>query len=411
MTSLKLINNKKEWIFFTLFFTTVFILNIFYEYNNYLDFKDEKIYTTNAHTINKYPKEDFDIYKFQNEYFTFFTSTSKDLDLRKLDFVKITILTKNISFYEYLKGFYTKSFNIFKIEQSSLKKEISTRISNQHKNQDISEIFNALFLAIPTNNELRDTFAIYSISHLIAISGFHLAVLSFVIYFITYPIYNFFHNRYFPYRNKKFDILIFTIFILLCYLIFTNLVPSLLRSFVMLVFGLYMLRSNIKVISFQTLLFTLILIIVLFPKYLFSISLWFSIIGVFYIFLFIKYFVDLPKWFLFIFFNIWIFASFNPIVHYFFGVTSWIQLLSPFITTVFTLFYPFELFLHIIGYGNLLDEYLEYFINLKFFIYDIATPLWFFILYVVISLLSIFSKSAFLILNILLLGFNIYLYY
>jgi len=410
MQKLNFINDKKELLFFSIILILILFISLLFQYNNYKIFTANSIYKLQAQVLNKYEKEDFDIYKFQGENFTFFSSTSKALNLEKLDFVDISILTSKVSFIEYLKGFYTKSFNIFKVYKSSIKKDLSYKIKSQHIDKDISEIYEAIFLAIPTNDRLRDVFATYSISHLIAISGFHLGVLSFIIYSILYFPYNYFHNRYYPYRNKKFDILIITLSILFLYLIFTNLVPSLLRAFVMMFLGVFILRANIKLVSFETLLFTFVFIIVLFPSYIFSISLWFSIIGVFYIFLFIKYFQNLNKIFLFLFFNIWIFASFNPIVHYFFGTTSFVQLFSPLITIFFTIFYPIELFLHLIGYGAMLDSFLNYAIGLKFEISEVITPLWFFVSYIVVSLLAIVRKEAFIVLNVLLLSFNYYLF-
>ncbi|RXJ79158.1 ComEC/Rec2 family competence protein [Arcobacter sp. F2176] len=410
MQKLNLINDKKELFHFSLFLILISFVTLFFQYNNYKDFIDNPIYRLQAQVINKYEKDDFDIYKLEGTKFSFFTSTPKGLDLKRLDYVDMSILSGKVSFLEYLKGFYVKSFNIFKYQKNSIKKDLKEKIQSQHANKNISEIYEAIFLALPTNTDLRDIFAVYSISHLIAISGFHLGVLSFILYFIFYYPYNFFHNRYFPYRNRRFDILCIVLSLLFVYLIFTNLVASLLRAFIMMVFGIFLLRSNIRLISFETLLLTLLFILVLFPKFLFSLSLWFSVIGVFYIFLFIKYFQNLNKVFLFLFFNIWIFASFNPIVHYFFGVTSWVQLLSPFITILFTIFYPLELFLHLIGYGSLLDSFLVIAINMKFYILEVITPLWFFITYIVVSLFAVIRKEAFVVLNILVVTFNLYLY-
>jgi competence protein ComEC len=410
MQKLNLINDKKELFYFCLFLILISFVTLFFQYNNYKDFIDNPIYKLQAQVINKYEKDDFDIYKLQGTKFSFFTSTPKGLDLKRLDYVDMSILSGKVSFLEYLKGFYVKSFNIFKYQKYSIKKDLKEKIQSQHANKNISEIYEAIFLALPVNNELRDIFAIYSISHLIAISGFHLGVLSFILYFIFYYPYNFFHNRYFPYRNRRFDILCIVLSLLFVYLIFTNLVPSLLRAFIMMVFGIFLLRANIRIISFETLLLTLLFILVLFPKFLFSISLWFSIIGVFYIFLFIKYFQNLNKVFLFLFFNIWIFASFNPIVHYFFGVTSWVQLFSPLITIVFTIFYPLELLLHFIGFGGILDPFINSVLNMKFQSFEVMTPLWFFITYIIFSLLAIIRKEAFWVLNILLVSFNLYLY-
>ena len=56
---------------------------------------------------------------------------------------------------------------------------------------DIKELFNALFLATPINKSLRDKCVDFGVSHLIALSGFHLGVLSFVLYWVVYLFYKF----------------------------------------------------------------------------------------------------------------------------------------------------------------------------------------------------------------------------
>ncbi|MCG3658583.1 ComEC/Rec2 family competence protein [Aliarcobacter butzleri] len=247
-------------------------------------------------------------------------------------------------------------------------------------------------------------------AHVVALSGFHLVVLSFVIYWILYFPYKFFQDKYFPYRNRKLDILLITIAILFYYLILTDIVPSLLRAFVMFCLGIYLLRSNIKILSYMTLFYTFLIVIAFYPKYIFSIGFWFSIFAVFYIYLFIQYFKNYNKWLLFIFFNIWMFLIFNPIVHYYFPQTSYEQFYSIPITIFFNFFYPAEIFAHIFGFSDYFDEYLKIFIEYKIFVYEVFTPLYFYILYLFVSFLSIWSKKAFILLNILMIGFNIYLF-
>ena len=195
--------------------------------------------------------------------------------------------------------------------------------------------------------------------------------------------------------------------VLFFYLLLTDMVPSLLRSFVMFVFAIIFLRSNIKLLSYKTLLITCLFIISLYPQYIFSISLWFSLSGVFYIFLYLQYFKSLPVLINIVFFNFWIYFAFNPIIHFFFFDTSYEQLFSPILTLIFSIFYPFELFLHLINYGNLLDNYLMYLLNFSLDIKQYETSLYFFAVYILFSLLSIFGKKYFIILNILLMIFSI----
>lgn len=295
-------------------------------------------------------------------------------------------------------------------KEQTFKDKIIKNIENNHQDEKIIELFNALFLAVPVSKELRDVITAYGIAHVVALSGFHLVVLSFVIYWILYFPYKFFQDRYFPYRNRKLDILLITIAILFYYLILTDIVPSLLRAFVMFCLSIYLLRSNIKILSYMTLFYTFLIVIAFYPKYIFSIGFWFSIFAVFYIYLFIQYFKNYNKWLLFIFFNIWMFLIFNPIVHYYFPQTSYEQFYSIPITIFFNFFYPAEIFAHIFGFSNYFDKYLKIFIEHKIYVYEVFTPLYFYILYLFVSFLSIWSKKAFIILNILMIGFNIYMY-
>ena len=199
--------------------------------------------------------------------------------------------------------------------------------------------------------------------------------------------------------------------ILFYYLLLTDIVPSLLRAFVLFCLGLYLLRSNIKIISYITLFYTFLIVVALFPQYIFNIGFWFSIFAVFYIYLFIQYFKDGNKILLYIFFNIWMFLIFNPIVHYFFAQTAFEQFYSIPITIFFTIFYPLEIVAHSFYISSYFDDYLKIFLENKINVYEVYTPLYFFILYILFSFLSIWSKKAFWVLNILMIGFNLYLFF
>lgn len=407
-----IIEKIKEFYLFILLIFVLFLLSLSFEYINYKELKKEELFETKVEVLNIYEKKEFLVLKLKASNFEFFTSINKDISLKKLDHLNLAFLSNNLNFYTYLKGFYVKTIYYEKVEkEDTLKDFFVTKIEKQHKIKNISELFQALFLAIPISKDLREVFSSYGISHLIALSGFHLAVLSFLIYIIFYYPYSYIHSKYFPYRNKKFDILLFSLFILFIYLIFTNIVPSLLRAFVMLLLSVYLLRSNIKLFSFYTLFLVFILIICLFPKYIFSLGLWFSFFGVFYIFLFIQYFKDIKnRFFQVVFFNFWIFFAINPIIHYFFAITSYEQLLSPIITIFFTIFYPIELFLHFIDYGGLFDMFLEVFINKEIYSFEKSTSFIFLFIYMVVSILSIVKKGFFYLLNLLSLIFLFYLY-
>ena len=403
-----LAKSKKEWFYIIVFLLIIFFINISFEFFKYKKFKQEEIITKNFVLLNIYKKEKKNILKLKNNDFIFFTSTQ--LNFNKQDKLQVTLLTKNISFVSYLRGFYSFSFNL-----NLLKKDnnflISKYIKNQHKNENMQDLFLALFLAIPINKDFYKTISSYGISHLIAISGFHLGILAFILYWIIYILIFKFYIKYMPYRNIKYDILITSSILLFLYLNLIGNVASFLRSFLMFVFAIFTLRSNIKLFSFSTLLIITLLIIAIFPKLLFSLSLFFSIAGVFYIFLFFQCFKNLNKIFLFLIFNFWIFFALNPIIHYFFPITSFMQIISPILTILFSIFYPLELFLHIINYGDILDSFIISFFNINFLYYYTYINSYMFFLYIIFSILSIWFKFSFIILNIffIIFAFNLYI--
>ena len=397
-------------MFFILLFL-LFTVNLYIEFSNYKKFIKNEIYFTEATIINIYHNNNKN-FKAKSEEITFFTSNYKNIELEIGQKIDIYILTKNINFISYLKGFYAQNIDISKYSSSiSNKIKLSNYINEQHNNKDIASLYNALFIATPLTSKVREISSKLGISHLIAISGFHLGVISFVLYFILHFVYNKIHQTVFPYRNKKFDLMIVISILLLSYLIFIDLPASLLRAFTMYIFALFLLRSNIKIISFETLLIVVIFIIVLFPKLLFSLSLWFSIAGVFYIFLFIKYLNGLNKLLQLIIFNFWIYLIINPITHYFFATTSLEQLYSPLLTLMFSVFYPISIILHFFNVGGIFDIYLENIFTTNINSLEVLTTHWFFICYLLVSVLSVIKKEVFILLNIIMIIYNIWLFH
>lgn len=411
-SNIKLLYGSKEWILFLSFLTLILLINLKNYYHSFAAFTHNELFHTYGTVLNIYPKETFNVLKLQTPQFDFFTSVSLAESFSQFDEVSVMVVSNKIDFLDYLKGFYAPSMNMYKISRANNSKTIlANYVSNQHQNPLFKELYNALFFAIPISKELRDICANFGISHLIAISGFHLGVIAFVVYWLCYYPYSYFHTRYFSYRHKKYDILLLTVLILFIYLLFTSIVPSFLRAFVMFILGLFFLRNNIKLFSFESLLIAVLVILALFPKYIFSISLWFSVAGVFYIFLYLEYFKNLPKIGQFFLFNAWIYLAMNPITNFFFGTTSYLQLLSSALTLIFTFFYPFVAVLHLLGYGGVFDEYLLKMFQLNPYSSEVLTPWWFFVLYILFSLVSIKKKAVFIVLNGMLVGFTAYIFY
>ena len=186
----------------------------------------------------------------------------------------------------------------------------------------MQELYKTLLFATPISKELREDVQKWGISHLIAISGYNVGVISFLLFFLFKPIYQWFQSRYFPYRNATFDLTLLVIGVLIGYMVVIDFVPSFVRAVVMSCVGFLLFSRGIKLASFELLALCVVLILAWMPTLLFSLSLWFSVAGVFYLFLWLHHFSTLPKWKLLIGIDLGIFFLMIPIVHSFFSVLS-----------------------------------------------------------------------------------------
>ncbi len=394
---LNLFESKKEIFLFLAFIMIVFTINLFFQYHTYQKFSSSKFSHTEAIVINQYQKKSkkgktYHVLKLKSvDGYTFITTNYEDIkDLRDRK-VRIGLITDKVSFFDFLKSFYVPSFDIELLKYNdSVKGYLQEKIAFQHEDPIMIELFSALFLAKPISKVLRKKVSLLGISHLIAISGYHLSFLFGILYLLIAKPYSFFQDRYFPYRNRRFDVTIFIIMILFWYVWLLDFTPSLIRSFVMLVFAFFLFHRHIRILSFEVLAVAVLFIIALKPTLLFSIGFWFSVSGIFYIYLFLHYFKTWNKWLIMIVINIWVYFAMIPIVHFIFPEFSYLQFLSPLLSLAFGIFYPFEMLLHLLGLGDLLDGMLEKLFSLKAEIMVLKTPLWFLALYVFSSFLAIF---------------------
>ncbi|ECR3131602.1 ComEC/Rec2 family competence protein [Campylobacter jejuni] len=394
----------KEFHYLFLSVVIIFIFNILLEYNNFLKFKNQKHYFINnallTHQYTKYNKKNkkYWVLKLQTENFTFYTTSFKDLNLSKNQLLSLRIITHNINFKDYLsKSFYAPSYDFQKLKEKEYNPIISYFL-NQHTNEKIKEFYGALFFALPISLELRNDVNYYGIAHLIAISGYHIGLLFSLIFFILAPIYSFFQKRYFPYRNLRLDLSILIFTLLLAYACLIGFVPSFVRSLIMAFWVFYLLCKNIKIINFFTLFCSILLCISLYPRLLFSIGFLFSILGVFYIFLYMHHFANkFNNLINIILLNIWTFFAMILPVLYFFPLISYQQILGIILSGIFVIFYPLVLFLHLINYGDLFNFILDEFFKFKIYGTNIHIPFWIFISYLIVSLISVrFKYLAFL---------------
>ncbi len=388
---------KKERVVFFSVFLVLIVLSFGYEYYKFDVLKRSSLHVSKSRVLNHYIKiskngKKYDVFKLKSRKgVIYYTVSWKRVRAKIGDTLRVGFFTKNIDFLDYLRGFFAPSKFIEPISKSKEEKLYSF-ITSQHKTYEAKEIFKALFFATPISKDIREKIQILGISHLMAISGFHLGVLGGILFFLLSPVYRFFQDRFSPYRNRKLDLSLIVFTILYLYIYFLDFTPSLLRAFVMGIFGFFFYSRNIKILSFENLLISIMFIILLFPRLLFSISFWFSVCGVFYIFLFLYHFGKLNKIAIFIFLNFWVYFMMIPIIHYIFPTFTLLQFFSPILSMAFVVFYPVSLFLHLINQGGLLDSLVSWLLGLDSRVYEVKTPLWFLITYLALSLSSIRSR-------------------
>jgi competence protein ComEC len=396
---LDLFDNRKEIAFFGLFIAFIFAINLFFKYQTYQNLTSSKFNNTKATILNQYQKvskkgKPYYVLRLKSDDgYKFITTNYEDIRDLKNRSVRVGIITDKISFLDFLKGFYAPTFDIELLEyQDSIREKVATFIKEQHKDKLMGELFSALFLATPISKDLREKISIFGVSHLVAISGYHLGFLYGVLMVVLAFFYKFFQDRYFPYRNRVFDLSIIIISLLFLYAYFLDFTPSILRSFTMMAFGFLLYVRHIKIFSFEVLAVVVLFLIALDPSLCFSVGFWFSVSGIYYIYLFIHHFSDLNRWLILVLINIWVFTLMAPIVHYIFANFSFWQLLSPVLSLAFAIFYPVELLLHIAGVGGIFDGLLLKMFEIDVDFIEIKTPLWFLISYIVLSLLAIFNR-------------------
>ncbi|WP_238585233.1 ComEC/Rec2 family competence protein [Sulfurospirillum halorespirans] len=311
--------------------------------------------------------------------------------------VKVKLKVDKVTFYDYLKGFFAPSLTLYEIYEDDPPLDVKPLyrfVEEQHESEKIAELYKTLLFATPISKELRDEVQKWGISHLIAISGYNVGVISFLLFFFLKPLYQFFQSRYFPYRNATADLTMVVLVVLFIYMVVIDFVPSFLRAFAMSVLGFFIYSRGIKVLSFEMLGLTTLGLLALFPSLVFSLSFWFSVAGVFYLFLFLHHFASLNRWVLLAIIDLGVFLLMVPIVHTFFPVFTFLQLTSPLSSLVFIVFYPLGVLLHVLNLGGILDGYLLEFLHVKTQSYLLSFPWWVLGLYVGVSLVAIRFKFA-----------------
>ena len=358
----------------------IFVLSLGYKFYSYINFT-KKSQFIEGKIVNQYRKKNYWVLKIKSKNLLFYTTTKDDLKNILNRFVEVGLITKNISFWEYLTKFYAPTFHLGLLNIPKYRRFVD----NQHKDKALSNIFDALFFGDSLIYETRQKLSTLGISHLLALSGLHLTIISGILYLLFTPLYNIFIP---PYRNRNIDLGFLILITLFLYLYFVDFPPSLVRSFVMemmiFIFA-YFLRD---IFSFKLLFVAVLTGVIIFPSLIVSLGFFLSVMGVFLIFLFFKYFK--PNFINgFLILPIYLYIAMIPISHYFFGNFNYYQLFSPFVTILFSFLYTLEIALHILGIGGIFDEVIKTYLDLgeKFITFYTPTS----IFYIYLSFLSFFA--------------------
>ncbi|MDR1615128.1 MAG: ComEC/Rec2 family competence protein [Campylobacteraceae bacterium] len=397
----------------------IFLINIAFKYADFLDFKSHSWATFRGDLVNIVPLTA----KNGRDYKRLYIKNDDGITLTVAYFAKdefktnmrlgFRVKTEEVGFGSFLsRRFYAQSVLIWanEAEDTSLKNRLFNIIASQHEENIAKELFGALFLATSISKDLRNSVQQWGIAHIIAISGFHLGIIfGFLYALLSFP-YRILQNRYFPYRNLRWDISLIVFLALGGYLWLIDMTPSFLRSYIMGVGGFLFLWRGINVINFEVLFLCAAFLISLFPHLAFNVGFILSCFGVFFIFVYVKHFGQTFKvWQSVIIINFWLFFAMNPLVHYWFGILSIAQFACIPLSILFVVFYPVEAVLHLIGQGWILDSFIVKFLTFEMPSVEVHTPLWLLIVYIALSLGAMWKRIFMLPLTVMGVGFFAFL--
>ncbi len=398
----KLFLNYKEFLLSLFILMVIISIRYAFLYSEYKSFISKPFYFTTVTILQQYNKKrnnknytTLRVYS-KNLNLNFFTTIYKDINLLDKKVRLKLFPSKRITFKDYLTSSYIKS-NINEIRKSpkNIKSILLNKIALQHKSEILSQFYQAIFLAKPISKTLRESVSKLGISHLIALSGFHLTIVWGILFFILNPIYKLFQQKYFPYRFNLIDIGLIILIVIAIFVYFVDSPASLVRSYIMMALAWLLLVFGMELLSFSFLIISIAIIVTIFPKMLLSLSFWFSIAGVFYIFLLLQRFHYKSKILMTLIISFGIFILMLPIVHIIFPLTNISQLYSPLLSLAFTIFYPITILFHIIGFGGVFDSLLIKLFTIESNSINIKLPLIYGIGYIILSIGAIYSKWIF----------------
>lgn len=320
-------------------------------------------------------------------------------DLRGRE-VLVELQVAKVTFVDFLRGFRTRGLIMEVYPSLSLKEKWYRRIAAAHDDVWMRELYGALFVATPMSQEFQTLVGGMGLSPVLSISGYHFGILSLIAYFFLRAPYRWVQNRYFPYRHGNRDLFWVVGGLLFAYLAILEFNPAMIRSFGMIIVGYWLYDRGVKIISFQTLLIAIGILLAFFPRLFFSLSFWFSTFGVLSIFIFVRYYEHWKPWQIFLALHIWCYLVLLPISLAIFAIFGWAHIGSIAIALIFNLYYPVVLALHLTPWGNFFDPYLIGLFETAE-VKKVLIPMWVGIGSIVLALGAMKRKEAFWVLGVL----------
>lgn len=314
-------------------------------------------------------------------------------DLRGREML-VELRVEKVSFLEFLKGFRARGTLIEVYPDLSLKERWYRSIALVHEDGWMKELYGALFVATPMSQEFQTLTGGMGLSHILSISGYHFGILSLIAYFFLRPLYRRVQSRWFPWRHGNRDLFVIVLAVLFVYLWVLEYNAAMVRSFAMLVVGYALYDRGIKIVSFQTLLIAVGVLLAFFPKLFFALGFWFSAFGVLSIFIFIRYYEHWRPWQIFLALHVWCYLVLLPVSLAVFGKFGWWHIGSIPLALAFNLYYPSVLALHLGPWGDWYDPWL-----LRMFesarVWDVTIPMAAGVVSVVLAVMAMRWKWAF----------------
>ncbi len=416
----ELLTTPKEYLLCGVFLSLLLAINLYLEYLNYQKLDFSKPTSLNAQILLQYPKtkdqKTYFVLKLQSKGMIFYSTIKEPLKNLQYRYAQFFGKIKPCSFLESLKSCFFQTYSFSLTRKQDFKSHVRRFIDSAHSSALAGNLYRALFIGDSLNKDLRDRANALGINHLLAISGFHLGILSVSMYFLFSLFYAPLQKRYFPYRNAFYDIGVLVWVFLLGYLLLLDFLPSFFRAFLMGLLGFLACFFGVRLLSFKLLILACCIAIALLPKLLFSVGFLLSVCGVWYIFLFLKHTQAffktssfLMRSFQVISLSALVFLNMLIIVHAFFPMFSPYQLFSIPLGLIFIVFFPLSLFLHAVGLGSLLDPILN--MPLTIPTISISSPLWLLGAHLFLTILSARFFKVYLSMNVLSAGFFLYCCY